>query len=163
MLMHSREVATSRASWRPSSAATEAGATGWAAARPGKAVDHEGRGDPSCHRGDLAKKYARTPRSSNAIMTHHGDGRAELRGVGCWCRGGRPFGGQAGRCGGDPESYLKRSRRWKNGQLLQALKKSYAIQAGREIRIIVKPEDLSDAHAAQLSRDIAKKIEAELS
>jgi HD superfamily phosphodiesterase len=43
------------------------------------------------------------------------------------------------------------------------VEKSYAIQAGREIRIIVKPEDLSDAHSAQLSRDIAKKIETEMS
>jgi len=43
------------------------------------------------------------------------------------------------------------------------VEKSYAIQAGREIRIIVKPEDLSDVSSAQLSRDIAKKIETEMS
>ncbi|HLE40174.1 MAG TPA: ribonuclease Y, partial [Nitrospirota bacterium] len=62
------------------------------------------------------------------------------------------------------ESYLKRLEKLEEvANSFKGVEKSYAIQAGREIRIIVKPEDLSDAHASQLSRDIAKKIELELS
>ena len=62
------------------------------------------------------------------------------------------------------ESYLKRLEALEaTANAFKGVEKSYAIQAGREIRIIVKPDDLSDANAAQLSRDIAKKIESELS
>ena len=62
------------------------------------------------------------------------------------------------------ESYLKRLEQLETAaNSFKGVEKSYAIQAGREIRIIVKPEDLSDALSAQLSRDIAKKIEQEMS
>jgi ribonuclease Y len=62
------------------------------------------------------------------------------------------------------ESYLKRLEKLEEvANSFKGVEKSYAIQAGRETRIIVKPEDLSDVHSAQLARDIAKKVEQELS
>ena len=62
------------------------------------------------------------------------------------------------------ESYLKRLEKLEEvANSFKGVEKSYAIQAGREIRIIVKPDDLSDALSAQVCRDVAKKIEQELS
>ncbi|MBI1864189.1 MAG: ribonuclease Y, partial [Nitrospirae bacterium] len=62
------------------------------------------------------------------------------------------------------ESYVKRLEKLEEvAQSFKGVEKAYAIQAGREIRIIVRPEEVSDIFSAQISRDIAKKIEKEMS
>ncbi len=165
VLMHSREVA-----YFAGIMAAECGVDQKLARRAGllhdlgKAIDHEVEGTHPQIGGDLAKKYGESAKVINAILTHHGDGEptsveAVLVAAADALSAGRP-----GVRRETLESYLKRLEQLEStANSFKGVEKSYAIQAGREIRIIVKPEDLSDAHSAQLSRDIAKKIEQELS
>lgn len=130
----------------------------------GKAVDHEVEGTHPSIGADLAKKYGESQRVINAILTHHGDGEASTVESVLVAAADALSAGRPGVRRETLESYLKRLEKLEEvANSFKGVEKSYAIQAGREIRIIVKPEDLSDAHAAQLSRDIAKKIEQELS
>jgi ribonuclease Y len=165
MLMHSREVA-----YFAGMIAAELGCDQKLARRAGllhdlgKAVDHEMEGTHPQIGGDLAKKYGENPKVINAIMTHHGDGEPNCVESVLVAAADALSAGRPGVRRETLESYLKRLEALESAaNSFKGVEKSYAIQAGREIRIIVKPEDLSDAHAAQLSRDIAKKIEAELS
>jgi ribonuclease Y len=130
----------------------------------GKAVDHEVEGTHPQIGAELAKKYGEPAKVVNAIISHHGDTEAScveavLVGAADALSAGRP-----GVRRETLESYLKRLEQLEEvANSFKGVEKSYAIQAGREIRIIVKPEDLSDVHSAQLARDIAKKVEQELS
>jgi ribonuclease Y len=130
----------------------------------GKAVDHEVEGTHPQIGAELAKKYGEPAKVVNAIISHHGDTEAScveavLVGAADALSAGRP-----GVRRETLESYLKRLEKLEEvANSFKGVEKSYAIQAGREIRIIVKPEDLSDVHSAQLARDIAKKVEQELS
>jgi ribonuclease Y len=165
VLMHAREVA-----YFAGIMAAECGVDQKLARRAGllhdlgKAIDHEVEGTHPQIGGDLAKKYGESAKVINAIMTHHGDGdpnsvESVLVAAADALSAGRP-----GVRRETLESYLKRLEQLESAaNSFKGVEKSYAIQAGREIRIIVKPEDMSDAHSAQLSRDIAKKIETELS
>ncbi len=164
MLMHSREVA-----YFAGMLAAELGCDQKLARRSGllhdlgKAIDHEVEGTHPQIGGDLAKKYGENPKVINAIMTHHGDGEPNCVESVLVAAADALSAGRPGVRRETLESYLKRLEALEStANAFKGVEKSYAIQAGREIRIIVKPEDLSDAHAAQLSRDIAKKIEAEL-
>jgi ribonuclease Y len=165
MLMHSREVA-----YFAGMLAAELGCDQKLARRAGllhdlgKAVDHEVEGTHPVIGGDLAKKYGENPKVINAILTHHGDGEPNCVESVLVAAADALSAGRPGVRRETLESYLKRLESLEaTANSFKGVEKSYAIQAGREIRIIVKPEDLSDAHAAQLSRDIAKKIEQELS
>jgi ribonuclease Y len=165
MLMHSREVA-----YFAGMLAAELGCDQKLARRAGllhdlgKAVDHEVEGTHPMIGGDLAKKYGENAKVINAIMTHHGDGEPNCVESVLVAAADALSAGRPGVRRETLESYLKRLEALEStANSFKGVEKSYAIQAGREIRIIVKPEDLSDAHAAQLSRDIAKKIEQELS
>jgi ribonuclease Y len=165
MLMHSREVA-----YFAGIMAAELGVDQKLARRAGllhdlgKAVDHEVEGTHPVIGGDLAKKYGENAKVINAIMTHHGDGEPNCVESVLVAAADALSAGRPGVRRETLESYLKRLEALEStANSFKGVEKSYAIQAGREIRIIVKPEDLSDAHAAQLSRDIAKKIESELS
>ncbi len=165
MLMHSREVA-----YFAGMLAAELGCDQKLARRAGllhdlgKAVDHEVEGTHPVIGGDLAKKYGENQKVINAILTHHGDGEPNCVESVLVAAADALSAGRPGVRRETLESYLKRLEALEStANSFKGVEKSYAIQAGREIRIIVKPEDLSDAHAAQLSRDIAKKIEQELS
>ncbi len=130
----------------------------------GKAVDHEVEGTHPTIGADLAKKYGESQKVINSILTHHGDGEASSVESVLVAAADALSAGRPGVRRETLESYLKRLEKLEEvANSFKGVEKSYAIQAGREIRIIVKPEDLSDAHASQLSRDIAKKIEQELS
>lgn len=165
VLMHSREVA-----YFAGIMAAECGVDQKLARRAGllhdlgKAIDHEVEGTHPQIGADLAKKYGESAKVINAILTHHGEGEpgsveAVIVAAADALSAGRP-----GVRRETLESYLKRLEQLEQAaNSFKGVEKSYAIQAGREIRIIVKPEDLSDALSAQLSRDIAKKIEQELS
>jgi len=165
VLMHSREVA-----YFAGVMAAECGVDQKLARRAGllhdlgKAVDHEVEGTHPQIGGDLAKKYGENPKVINAIMTHHGDGEPNCVESVLVAAADALSAGRPGVRRETLESYLKRLEQLETAaNSFKGVEKSYAIQAGREIRIIVKPEDISDAHSAQLSRDIAKKIETEMS
>lgn len=165
VLMHAREVA-----YFAGIMASELGCDQKLARRAGllhdlgKAVDHEMEGTHPGIGGDLAKKYGENAKVINAIMTHHGDGEPNCVESVLVAAADALSAGRPGVRRETLESYIKRLEALEQtANTFKGVEKSYAIQAGREIRIIVKPEELSDAHSAQLSRDIAKKIEQELS
>ncbi len=129
----------------------------------GKAVDHEQEGTHIQIGADLAKKYKENAMIVNAIMAHHGDVEpktieAVLVQAADAISGARP--GARRETG---SNYVKRLEKLESiGAGFQGVEKCYAIQAGREVRVIVKPEQVDDAKAMFLAKDIAKKIEAEL-
>lgn len=165
VLMHSREVA-----YFAGIMAAELGVDQKLARRAGllhdlgKAIDHEVEGTHPSIGGDLAKKYGESPKVINSILTHHGDGEAESVEAVLVAAADALSASRPGVRRETLESYLKRLEKLEEvANSFKGVEKSYAIQAGREIRIIVKPDDLSDAHSAQVCRDVAKKIEQELS
>ena len=129
----------------------------------GKAVDHEVEGPHVTIGGDLAKKYRESAEVVNAIAAHHGDEepitlQAVLVAAADAVSAARP-----GARRETLESYLKRLTRLEEiAESFDGVEKSFAIQAGREIRIMVKPERIDDLSAVRLVRDIVKKIESEL-
>ena len=129
----------------------------------GKAVDQEQEGTHIQIGADLAKKYKENANIVNAIMAHHGDVEpktieAVLIQAADAISGARP--GARRETG---TNYVKRLEKLEEiASSFRGVEKSYAIQAGREVRVIVKPEQVDDAQALFLAKDIAKKIETEL-
>ncbi len=129
----------------------------------GKAVDHEVEGPHVSIGADLAKRYRESKDVINAIEAHHGDVdprtvEAVLVAAADAVSAARP-----GARRETLESYLKRLAKLEEiANEFEGVEKSFAIQAGREIRIMVKPDKVDDAGAAKLSRDIVKRIEKEL-
>ena len=129
----------------------------------GKAVDHEVEGPHAAIGADLAKRYGESRRVVHAIAAHHEDVPAEdvlaiLVQAADALSGARP-----GARKELLETYLKRLEGLeKISNSFQGVEKSYAIQAGRELRIIVESSNVSDADIVLLSRDISRKIESEL-
>ena len=129
----------------------------------GKAVDQEQEGTHIQIGADLAKKYKENANIVNAIMAHHGDVEpktieAVLIQAADAISGARP--GARREMG---TNYVKRLEKLEEiASSFRGVDKSYAIQAGREVRVIVKPEQVDDAQALFLAKDIAKKIETEL-
>jgi ribonuclease Y len=130
----------------------------------GKAVDHELEGSHQSIGGDLAKKHGENAKIVNAILVHHGEGdpstvEASLVAAADALSAARP-----GARKETLQDYVKRVEKLEElATSIEGVKKSYAIQAGREVRIMVKPKEVNDAVCAQISRDLAKKIESELS
>jgi ribonucrease Y len=129
----------------------------------GKAVDHEVEGSHASIGADLAKKYGEKTEVVHAIAAHHEDVAPEslldiLVQSADALSGARP-----GARKEMLESYVKRLEDLEEiAHSFKGVEKSYAIQAGREIRIIVNSGDVSDAEATVISRDIANKVEKEL-
>jgi ribonucrease Y len=129
----------------------------------GKAVDFEVEGTHVQIGVDLATRYGESPEVINCIAAHHGDEEfatieASLVQIADMVSGSRP-----GARREMLESYVKRVQKLENvGDSFPGVEKTYAVQAGREIRIIVKPGEIDDFAAAQLARAISKKIEEEL-
>ena len=129
----------------------------------GKAVDHEVEGPHVSIGADLAKRYRESKDVINAIEAHHGDVdprtvEAVLVAAADAVSAARP-----GARRETLESYLKRLAKLEEiANEFEGVEKSFAIQAGREIRIMVKPDKVDDAGAVKLSRDIVKRIEKEL-
>jgi ribonucrease Y len=130
----------------------------------GKAVDHEVEGSHAIIGSDLARKFGESENIVKAIAAHHEDVRADsilplLVQAADALSGARP-----GARKEMLETYVKRLEDLERiAGSFPGVEKSYAIQAGREIRIMVESGKVSDEHALVLSRDIAKKIENELS
>ncbi len=129
----------------------------------GKAVDHEVEGSHGKIGAELAKKYGESPIIVHAIASHHEEEKPEsiidvLVEAADALSGARP-----GARREMLETYVKRLEDLeKISQTFQGVEKSYAIQAGREVRIMVQPDRISDEDSAVLCRDIARKIEKEL-
>ncbi len=129
----------------------------------GKAVDHEVEGSHVTIGADLAKKYKEGDDVINAIHSHHGDVEptslvAVLVQAADSISAARP-----GARRETLESYIKRIDKLEEiANSFPGVEKCYAIQAGREIRIIVKPEDVTDDEMVLKAREIVKQIESEL-
>lgn len=129
----------------------------------GKAVDHEVEGPHAVIGADLARKYGESNRVVHAIAAHHEDVEPEsvlavLVQASDMLSGARPGARQE-----MLESYVKRLEGLENiAMSFRGVNKSYAIQAGREIRIMVEGKTIDDDHAFVLAKDIAKKIEEKL-
>jgi len=128
----------------------------------GKAVDHEQEGTHIQLGADLAKKYKENAMIVNAIMAHHGDVEPKtIEAV--LVQADAISGSRPGARRETGSNYVKRLEKLEEiASGFAGVDKSYAIQAGREVRVIVKPDQIDDAKALFLAKDIAKKIESEL-
>lgn len=129
----------------------------------GKAVDHEVEGSHITIGGDIARKYKENDKVINAIMAHHGD--VEPKTIEA-CLVQAADGISAARPGArreNLESYIKRLETLEEiANLFKGVERSFAIQAGREIRIMVKSDAVSDDETVLMAKDIAKRIENEM-
>ena len=164
MLQHSKEVA-----YLAGIMAAELGADIRLAKRGGllhdigKAIDHEVDGPHQEIGANFAKKFGENHKVINAILVHHGDGdpitvEAALVAAADALSAARP-----GVRRESIEHYLKRLEKLEQiAMSFKGVEKCYAIQAGREVRIIVRPEEMTDEMASILSRELSKKIESDM-
>ncbi|PIU27806.1 ribonuclease Y [Candidatus Aquicultor secundus] len=129
----------------------------------GKAIDHEVEGPHAVIGAELARRFHEQAAVVHPIEAHHGEiepqsVEAVLVQAADAISGARP-----GARRETLESYVKRLEKLETiAESYRGVEKCYAMQAGRELRIMVKPEDMDDASAALLARDVAKQIESEL-
>ena len=129
----------------------------------GKAVDHEVEGPHALIGADLAKRYGLPPTVVNCIAAHHGEAEAESLEAIIVEAADAISGARPGARRESLETYVKRIKALEDvADSFEGVDESYAIQAGREIRIIVKPDEIDDLAAIQLSKDIAKSVEENL-
>ena len=129
----------------------------------GKAVDHEQEGTHIQLGADLAKKFRENAMIVNAIMAHHGDVEPKTIEAVLVQAADAISGARPGARRETSTNYIKRLEKLEEiAASFAGVDKSYAIQAGREVRVIVKPDQVDDAKALFLAKDIAKKIETEL-
>ncbi|MBQ3115380.1 MAG: ribonuclease Y [Clostridia bacterium] len=129
----------------------------------GKAIDHEVEGSHAVIGAELAKKYKENDTVVHAIMAHHGDVQP-VSIIDCLVQAADSI--SAARPGArreNIETYIKRLEKLEEiANDFEGVEKSFAIQAGREIRIMVKPEVVSDETTVLMARDIVKRIEEEM-
>ncbi len=129
----------------------------------GKAIDHEVEGSHIDIGVEIAKKYKENEAVIHAIQAHHGDVEAKTI-IACIVQAADAI--SAARPGArreNLENYIKRLEKLENiASSFNGVERCFAIQAGREIRVMVKPEIVDDEHMIPLARDICKKIESEL-
>ena len=129
----------------------------------GKAVDHEIEGSHVEIGVDIAKKYKENEVVVNSIASHHGDTAATnvistIVAIADALSASRP-----GARNDSIENYIKRlSQLEEVGNEIKGVDKTYAVQAGRELRVVVKPEEVDDLEAHRIAREVKEKIEANL-
>ena len=129
----------------------------------GKALDHEVQGTHIDIGIRILQKFGADPRVITAMKSHHDDCPHESIEAVIVQTADNISGGRPGARRDSVENYLKRLQELESlVNAFPAIEKSYALSAGREIRIFVTPEKVSDVEAKEMARDIAKKIEAEL-
>ena len=129
----------------------------------GKAVDHEMEGSHIQLGADLCRKYKESPIVLNAVESHHGDVEPTSL-IACLVQAADTI--SAARPGARRETLDNYTNRLKQlediADSFKGVEKSFAIQAGREVRVIVVPEQVNDADMVLMARDIAKRIEGEM-
>ena len=129
----------------------------------GKSVDHEMEGSHVQLGVELAKKYKENPVVINAIEAHHGDVEPQTV-IACLVQAADAI--SAARPGArreNVENYIRRLEKLEElPNSFPGVEKAYAIQAGREVRVMVKPEEVTEDNMILLAHDLAKKIESEL-
>ncbi|TMA64056.1 MAG: ribonuclease Y [Deltaproteobacteria bacterium] len=129
----------------------------------GKALTHEVEGSHAIIGGEIARKYGESAKIVNAIAAHHEEVKAETILAPLVDAADALSGARPGARREVLESYAKRLEDLERiSNSFKGVEKSFAVQAGREIRIIVDPGTIPDDHAAVLARDIARKIEQEM-
>ena len=129
----------------------------------GKAVDFEIEGTHMQIGADLAKKYRENNNVVNAILAHHGDVEPKTIEAVLVQAADAISGARPGARRETTTNYIKRLQKLEEiASGFKGVDNCYAIQAGREVRVIVKPEQVSDANTVFLAKDIAKKIEQEM-
>jgi ribonuclease Y len=129
----------------------------------GKAVDHEVEGSHAIIGAELARKYGESPKIVNAIAAHHEDVRAETILAPLVDAADALSGARPGARREMMETYVRRLEELERiTNSFKGVEKSYAVQAGREIRIMVQHDIVSDDEAARMAREIARKIENEM-
>lgn len=129
----------------------------------GKAVDHEVEGSHAIIGAELARKYGESPKIVNAIAAHHEDVKAETILAPLVDAADALSGARPGARREMMESYVRRLEDLERiTNSFKGVEKSYAVQAGREVRVMVQHELVSDDEAARMAREIARKIENEM-
>jgi ribonucrease Y len=129
----------------------------------GKAVDHEVEGSHAIIGAELARKYGESPKIVNAIAAHHEDVKAETILAPLVDAADALSGARPGARREMMETYVRRLEELERiVNTFKGVEKSYAVQAGREIRIMVQHDVVSDDEAARMAREIARKIENEM-
>ncbi len=126
----------------------------------GKAMDHNTEGTHAMIGAEFAKRYNVPAKVVNIIASHHHEVEQETVEAVIVEAADAISGARPGARREDLEQYIKRLRALEEiANSFKGVSQSYAIQAGREVRIIVRPEDIDDLASTRLARDIAKKIE----
>ena len=126
----------------------------------GKAMDHNTEGTHALIGAEFARRYGVNPKIVNAIASHHHEIEQESLEAIIVEAADAISGARPGARREDLEQYIKRLRALEDiANSFKGVSQSYAIQAGREVRIIVRPEDIDDLDALRIARDVAKKIE----
>ena len=129
----------------------------------GKAIDHEVEGTHVTIGVDLAKKFNESPAVVNAIAAHHNDVEPQTVEAVLVQAADAISAARPGARRESLENYIKRLEKLEEiANSFEGVEKSYAIQSGREVRIIVKPEDVNDAGTLILAKEIVKRIEREM-
>jgi ribonuclease Y len=129
----------------------------------GKAMDHEVQGPHALIGADIVKRLGRSPAIVHAIAAHHGEEEPQSVEAFLVSAADAISGGRPGARRETLEHYIKRLEALEAvAQSFKGVESAFAIQAGREIRIMVKPDDVDDLGSIRLAREIAKKIEESL-
>ena len=129
----------------------------------GKAVDHEMEGTHVEIGMDLLRRYKESKEVIHAMSTHHGDYEPQSVEAVLVTAADAISAARPGARGETLEAYIKRLEKLEEiANSYEGVEKSYAIQAGREVRIIVKPDNVTDDFLPLLARDVTKKIESEM-
>lgn len=129
----------------------------------GKAIDHEVEGPHAVIGADLARRLGESKEVLHCIEAHHGDVEATTVEAVLVQAADAISASRPGARRETLESYIKRLEKLEAlAESHKGVEKTYAMQAGREIRVMVKPEEISDAESVVLARDIAKQIEEQL-
>lgn len=129
----------------------------------GKAVDHEMEGSHQEIGAFLAKKYGENSKIINAILAHHGDVEPASVEAALVAAADAMSAARPGVRRESIENYLKRLEALEEMAMsFSGVEKCYAIQAGREIRILVKPDEMNDELSAMVAKSLARKIESEM-
>ena len=129
----------------------------------GKALTHEVEGSHAIIGADLARKYGESAKVVNAIAAHHEEVKAETILAPLVDAADALSGARPGARREVLESYVRRLEDLERiSNSFRGVEKSFAVQAGREVRVLVEPSQITDDQASTLAREVARKIESEM-